>query len=126
MLTYDEVRQLTIKPLSGQQGSNMDTVSFNFVDGQDKLKHPKLWLPPKLCLDKLCTLAECMITYLLRMKKHDADLPDFSNTCLTMKGNTWQYDLGSESCVGKLEELLLIPEQELKDKFKSQILKKHF
>ncbi len=92
-LTYDKVRLLSIKPTKVNTKGN-ELVTFTFVDGQADLKHPKRWMPPASCLEKLATLVDAMMQYMLSLGIHDAPLPDFSRTCLVKSGKLLEYDLG--------------------------------
>jgi hypothetical protein len=105
-LSYDEVRQVSIKPPRMRKTqTKVKVVTFSFTDGQANVKHPKLSLPPRSCLLKLCTLYDAMMEYLLSLGQHDADLPDFTITCLMKQGNTVVYDLGDEEHVDSLKRL---------------------
>jgi len=122
-LTYDEVRQLTIKPPKSQQkGSHRsETTTFTFVDGQIHVRHPNKWLIPASCAERLASLYDSMLIYLQGLGKHDACLPDFRVTCLTPKG---QYDLGPESRVHSLKDLLTLQEDQLLEKKKAALSRK--
>jgi hypothetical protein len=111
-LTYEEVRQLSIKPTTTSK-KRKEVVTFTFTDGQVDLRQPKLWLPPGACLEKLTTLYNAMVTYMLGLGKHDSKLPDFSITCLIQSGKRIVYDLGSAAEVKSMKELLPIEEEVL-------------
>lgn len=110
-LSFEEIRQLTIKPPTLKSRTSTDnTVTFSFSDGQADLRHPRLWLPPKSCLDCLCTLYDAMLQYFAGLGRHDAGLPDFSATCLKKDGS---YNFGKDARVGRLQDLLAIDESTL-------------
>ena len=119
-LPYEAVRQITIKPPK-KKTKETNTVTFTFADGQAELKHPKLWMPPESCLKRLATLYDAMMEYMRGLGDHTAVLPDFTKTCLVEKGGQIEYDLGPESHVKTLKELLAIDESVL---HKQQLLAK--
>ena len=112
-LTFEEVRQLTIKPPTLKNQTSSDAITFSFSDGQANLRHPRQWLPPKSCMENLCTLYDAMLEYFSGLGRHDAALPDFSVTCLDSKKRDGSYNLGKEAHVTRLKDLLTINESEL-------------
>ena len=114
-LSYEEVRQMTIKPphTARNKKKGAGTLSFMFVDGQTDVKQPNKWLVPADCAKKLVSLYNAMLQNLAGLGQHDAPLPNFQDTCLTSKD---QYDFGPQSRVQKLQDLLEIPEEEVTKK----------
>ena len=106
-LTYDEVRQMTINP---NRVRRKDVPAFRFTTEQANLRDPWLWLPPSSCMLKMCSLINCMAEYLFCAGRHDADLPDFSKTCLSVDGKT--YELGEDMNCRSVDELLTSALQE--------------
>jgi hypothetical protein len=103
---------MSIKPPRASQNTrkDVDTITFTFVDGQVDVKQPNKWLVPAPCAKKMMSLYNAMFKYMIGLGKHDAPLPDFETTCLTPSGH---YNLGAESCVRKMKDLLLIDEHHL-------------
>jgi hypothetical protein len=114
-LTYDEVRQLTIKPV---QVPRKESITFIFSDKQINVRFPTLWLPPSSCLLRLIQLQNCFFSYMFTAGIHDAKLPDFSQSCLSQGGKT--YDLGVDAYCKSLDSLLPLNEQILNQKKKSR------
>ena len=113
-LTFQEVRQLTIKPPTSKTQTRIDnTITFTFSDGQADLRQPRLWLPPKACLERLCSLYDAMLEYFAGLGKHDASLPNFHLTCIDTKQRDTANVLGKESHVGSLKDLLAIDDKKL-------------
>ena len=112
LLSFDEIRQLSIKPPNpkGSTKKAANVVTFEFTDGQARVRHPRLWLPPRECLDRLCTLHDAMITYLHGLGNHESSLPDFSKTCLVKRADKVEYDFGKKAHVTKLAELVCVTE----------------
>ena len=71
---------------------------------------------PKSALLQFIKLINCQIQYLLTAWKHDAPLPDFIGSGCLMKdaeGNI-QYKFGSDIRIGTREDVLTLPEDDIK------------
>ena len=104
MLTFEEVRQLSIK-----------------LPNQSIKRPPQQWMPPKTALQQLCKVTQCQIDYLLTSWNHGADLPNFLDSGCLIKNDEGDvfYDLGPHIHIDDEANLLEIPEAELLDKIKS-------
>ena len=122
MLSYEEIRQLSIKPAKASKQLN-DVVTFNFTDGQADLRNPKLWLLPAACLHKLSTLYDIMFAYMAGLGHHDARLPDISASCL-VKDVNMSYDFGKEAMVTSVSDLLFLDVENLHTRCKKSKQKK--
>ena len=123
LLTYEEVRQLSIRPANKTPKPN-DVVTFNFMDGHADLRHPKLWLPPATCVRKLSTLYDAMFKYMIGLGHHDARLPDFKDTCLVKTTADTTYDFGPEAMVSSIKDLLVLNVDDLLTRRKNSRSKK--
>ena len=112
-LSFEEVRQLTIKPSSGRKAKN-DNITFVFCEKQIDVRQPKLWLPPSSCLQRLSTLVTLMLRYLATAGHHDASLPQFSDSCLSADGH--HYLLGPDAHCPSLDKLLVLHDDCVKRK----------
>ena len=74
-LSYEEVRQRSIKPPQQYKGKQNvvtrkeDMITFRFSDGQVDLKDPCTWLLPASCALKIVTLYDAMFQYLLGLQQ---------------------------------------------------------
>ena len=113
LLSFEEGRQLSIQPPTLNK-TKIPTKVFSFSDGQIQLRHPKLWLPPQECLQKLTLLINAYFKYIATLGIHEARLPDFSNCCVEEHGQRLEYNFGVQSHVSSVSELLKIDEAALK------------
>ena len=111
------MRQLTIKPpKTAKNTPSPDTMLFVFNKQQAHLRSPKLWLIPASCLDRLSSLANCMIAYLFSAGHHIATLPDLQSSCLVKLDSRVLFDLGPEERVSSLNDLLLYSDDQIQEK----------
>ena len=108
-LTFDEVRQISVLNPLRKKGDNLM---------KDEYKHPQTWMPSRSALEKLAGLTNSQVQYFMSICNHEADLPNFlenGGLKVTSDGLT-AYDLGSECSVKTPQDLIIIPEEELKEK----------
>ena len=108
MLSFEEVRQFSVKR-----------------PGQKDARHPALWLPPKSALEKVASLIDCQIQYMFTLWDHAAMLPDILGSgCLKkQQSGAIEYCLGNDSHIDSYQELLHMPEEELKKRVKAAKIK---
>ena len=85
---------------------------------KDEYKHPQTWMPSRSALEKLAGLTNSQVQYFMSICNHEADLPNFlenGGLKVTSDGLT-AYDLGSECSVKTPQDLIIIPEEELKER----------
>lgn len=108
-LSYDDVRQMSIKPAINRRMES--TLSFTFSSQQVNVRDPSLWLPPSSCVLKLVPLIDCMALYLFTAGQHEANLPDFTQSCLIQDGQA--LDLGKDSHCETLDALITVSKDDL-------------
>jgi hypothetical protein len=118
-LSYEELRQITIKPPMQRRMKSQDTGLFQFSSDQVALRNPKKWLPPSSCMIKVLDIVNFQINYLFTLCQHDAALPPSPSTCIQTTSHKIEYDLGPDEHVPKVEDLLLYEDSILLSKKKN-------
>ncbi|CAC5405586.1 unnamed protein product [Mytilus coruscus] len=106
-LTFEEVRQLTIK-----------------IPGKSDFRHPQTWMPPESSLRQLAKLVQCQIDYLLTVFNPGASLPNFmASGCLKVRqdGSTI-YNQGPNCHIDNRDNLITVSEETLANKLKAHTI----
>ena len=100
-LTFDEVRQLTVKP-----------------SPSSKVKDPRMWLPPKTAVCNVGCLLNAQLQYLLTAGVASAPMPRFLDfTCFQLDSDGHvEYYFGPDVQVSDINDILTIDQQELNAK----------